>query len=179
MSQPFIGEIRMFGGSFAPAGWVFCAGQLMPISENDALFTLIGTTYGGDGEETFGIPDLQGRVPVHAGTQGGITYQLGEAAGNEEVTLSTQQIPNHNHMVTTTTSGDVGVPGPTAFLSDQGPPGGGAPVSAYLPFNGSNPQVALRNTIVGPTGGSQPHENMQPFLVVSYILSLFGIFPHQ
>src|ERR1051325_6011627 len=99
MSQPFVGEIRMFGGSFAPAGWAFCAGQLLPISENETLFNLIGTTYGGDGQSTFGIPDLQGRVPVHAGTQAGVTYTLGEMAGTETVTLTTQQIPTHNHMV--------------------------------------------------------------------------------
>ena len=176
MSQPFIGEIRMFGGSFAPAGWAFCAGQLLPISENDALFTLIGTTYGGDGQETFGLPDLQGRVPVHAGSQAGVTYNLGEKAGTETVTLTTQQIPTHNHLVSSTTAGGSGTPGPTTIMADQGP--AGAPVSAYLPFNNVT-QVALRNSIVGPTGGSQPHDNMQPFLVVSYIISLFGIFPSQ
>ena len=99
MSQPYVGEIRMFGGSFAPAGWAFCNGQLMPISENDTLFNLIGTTYGGDGQETFGLPDLQGRIPIHAGQGPGISqnYQIGENAGTESVTLTTQQIPNHSH----------------------------------------------------------------------------------
>src|SRR6478735_2576551 len=97
MSQPYVGEIRMFGGSFAPAGWALCQGQLMPISENDTLFTLIGTTYGGDGQETFGLPDLQGRTPVHQGTGGGQTYQIGEKGGVETVTLSTQQMPVHGH----------------------------------------------------------------------------------
>src|ERR1700746_2297849 len=110
MSSPFVGEIRMFGGSFAPAGWAFCAGQLMPISENETLFNLIGTTYGGDGQETFGIPDLQGRAPVHVGP--GLT--LGENGGTESVTLSTQQIPIHNHLVTTNTQGGLGTPGNTA-----------------------------------------------------------------
>ena len=99
MSQPFIGEIRMFGGNFAPAGWAFCDGQLIPISENDALFTLIGTTYGGDGQETFALPNLQSRVPMHAGTGGdGINYVLGESSGVESVTLSVSQIPAHNHV---------------------------------------------------------------------------------
>src|SRR4030095_6256136 len=98
MSQPYIGEIRMFGGSFAPAGWAFCDGQLMPISENDALFILLGTTYGGDGQETFGIPDLQSRIPLHAGTgPDGNNYQLGEKAGVESVTLTVQQMPAHQH----------------------------------------------------------------------------------
>src|SRR3954467_11489988 len=98
MAQPYVGEIRMFAGSFAPAGWAFCAGQLMPISENDVLFTLIGTTYGGDGQETFGLPDLQGRVPLHQGTgPTGTTYVIGEKAGVEAVTLTMQQIPVHNH----------------------------------------------------------------------------------
>ena len=176
MSQPFIGEIRMFGGSFAPAGWAFCAGQLLPISENDTLFVLIGTTYGGDGQSTFGLPDLRGRVPVHAGTGGGGTFTLGETGGTESVTLTTQQIPTHNHLVTSTTAGGAGTPGPTTIMADQGP--AGAPVSAYLPFNNVT-QVALRSSIVGLTGGNQPHDNMQPFLVVSYIISLFGIFPSQ
>src|SRR5918999_1311119 len=98
MGQPYVGEIRMFGGSFAPAGWVFCNGQSLPISEHETLFTLIGTTYGGDGQETFRVPDLRGRLPIHAGTgSSGTTYALGEAAGVESVTLTTQQIPIHNH----------------------------------------------------------------------------------
>src|SRR6266480_5292182 len=105
MGEPFVGEIRMFGGNFAPAGWAFCQGQLMPISENETLFNLIGTTYGGDGQETFGIPNLQGRVPMHAGTGGGITYTLGEMAGVESVTLTTQQIPIHSHPFTASTAG--------------------------------------------------------------------------
>ena len=172
MSSPYVGEIRMFGGNFAPAGWMFCAGQLLPISENDTLFNLIGTTYGGDGQSTFGLPDLQGRVPVHAGS--GLT--LGENGGTESVTLTTTQIPVHNHLVTTTSTGGLGVPGNTAIMADQGP--AGVTVKAYIPPTNANP-VVLRNTIVGPSGGSQPHENMQPFLAISYIISLFGIYPSQ
>src|SRR5947199_8822963 len=105
MAQPYVGEIRMFGGNFAPAGWMFCDGALLPISENEILFTLIGTTYGGDGQETFGLPDLQGRAPMHAGQGPGITqnYQLGEMAGVESVTLTTQQIPIHNHSLLAST----------------------------------------------------------------------------
>src|SRR5947207_8300902 len=102
MSQPFIGEIRMFGGTFAPAGWAFCDGQLMSISENDTLFNLIGTTYGGDGQETFGIPDLSGRVPVHQGTSAGVTYVMGESAGVETVTLTSNQMPIHTHALVST-----------------------------------------------------------------------------
>lgn len=170
MSSPFIGEIRMFGGSFAPAGWAFCSGQLMPISENDALFTLIGTTYGGDGQETFGIPDLQGRVPIHAGTgKDGVNYQLGESAGSESVTLTTNQIPTHNH----------------AFLAVQDIGSASAPANSFIAQSDTlkmyaqvAPSTPLGNSVT-PVGGSQPHDNMQPFLVVSYIISLFGIFPTQ
>src|SRR5579859_1593935 len=106
MSDPYVGEIRMFGGNFAPAGWAFCAGQLMPISQNDTLFNLIGTTYGGDGQSTFGIPDLQGRIPLHMGTSTtGTSYQIGQAAGVEQVTLTQQQIPQHNHLLSASQDG--------------------------------------------------------------------------
>ena len=177
MSQPFVGEIRMFGGNFAPAGWAFCAGQLMPISENETLFNLIGTTYGGDGQATFAMPDLQGRVPVHAGTGGGGTYTLGEMSGTETVTLSTTQMPQHNHFANSTgTAGTANVPSTSTILADEGPAGISS-VFEYLPNDGSTP-VVLKNTSVGPSGGNQPHENMQPFLVISYIISLFGIYPN-
>jgi microcystin-dependent protein len=170
MSNPYIGEIRMFGGSFAPAGWAFCAGQLMPISENDTLFTLIGTTYGGDGQETFGIPDLQGRTPVHQGTLQGITYQIGEKAGVESVTLSTNQIPIHNHAWVASSAVGTGSD-PTNSVLAQHP-------TASL-YAASAPTTPMNAGSVSPTGGSQPHDNMQPYLVVSYIISLFGIFPTQ
>jgi microcystin-dependent protein len=177
MSDPYIGEIRMFGGNFAPAGWAFCAGQLMAIAENDALFTLIGTTYGGDGQETFGIPDLQGRVPLHQGSLGGNTYTIGEKAGVESVTINNNTMTTHNHLVATTGgTANANVPSSATILADEGP--ASATVKAYLPFAASN-QVTLRNTAVGGTGGSQPHENMQPFLAISFIISLFGIFPSQ
>lgn len=172
MSSPYIGEIRMFGGSFAPAGWAFCDGQLQPISQNDTLFNLIGTTYGGDGQETFALPDLQGRVPVHAGQGPGISqnYQIGEKFGVESVTLSTQQIPVHNH----------------AFLASLGAASSTDPTNQVI-AQSSQIHVFTEDVVnrqmspnaLTPQGGSQPHENMMPFLVVSFILSLFGIFPSQ
>ena len=172
MSNPFIGEIRMFGGTFAPAGWAFCSGQLMPISENDALFNLIGTTYGGDGQETFALPDLQGRIPLHAGTgASGTTYQLGEKSGTESVTLTTSQIPGHNHPMTCK----------NAAGNNQSPNlnvTAGAQTGVNI-FSTFNPLQTMDPNAVSIVGGSQPHENMVPVLVVSFILSLFGIFPHQ
>ena len=172
MSQPFIGEIRMFGGNFAPAGWAFCDGQLIPISENDALFTLIGTTYGGDGQETFALPNLQSRVPMHAGTgPDGVTYQLGEAAGVESVTLTIQQIPNHTHpLLASNTPAAAQIPG--GNVAAQG--AGGSQI-----YTSSSSPIQLPPTTVQPVGGSQPHENMQPFLCISFIISLFGVFPQQ
>jgi len=168
MSQPFIGEIRMFGGSFAPAGWAFCNGQLLPISENETLFTIIGTTYGGDGQETFALPNLQSRVPMHAGTQAGITYQLGETAGVETVTLSTNQIPIHTHayLASNTTA------------TTQSPGGNVAAQGVGQIYTSANSPILLSPQSVGPTGGSQPHENLQPYLCVTFIISLFGIFPN-
>jgi microcystin-dependent protein len=172
MATPYVGEIRMFGGSFAPAGWAFCNGQLMPISENETLFTLIGTTYGGDGQETFGLPDLQGRIPIHAGQGPGITqnYQLGEKAGVENVTLTTQQLPSHNH----------------GWLASNDPSNSLIPTGNTLspplnitPYFAGNATVPLNSQSLQPAGGSQPHDNMMPFTCVSFIISLFGIFPTQ
>ena len=171
MGQPFIGEIRMFAGNFAPAGWMFCDGQLLPISENETLFNLIGTTYGGDGQSTFQLPDLRGRFPIHEGTGSGLsTYQLGEALGVETVTLTTQTIPSHTHPALCSSGGQNPVADPTGAVS------GPSDVTQYAAgaaggFMGSSP---ILSTVVG---GSQPHDNMQPYLVVSYIISLFGIFP--
>jgi microcystin-dependent protein len=177
MSEPFIGEIRMFGGNFAPVGWAFCDGQLIAIAENDALFTLIGTTYGGDGQDTFGLPDLRGRVPLHQGSLGGNSYVIGEQAGAETVTITSSSMAAHNHLVATTGAvANSNVPSSATILADEGP--ASATVKAYQPFAASN-QVTLRNTTVGGAGGSQPHENMQPFLTISFIISLFGIFPSQ
>jgi microcystin-dependent protein len=172
MGEPFVGEIRMFGGTFAPQGWAFCAGQLMPISQNDTLFNLIGTTYGGDGQETFGIPDLLGRVPMHMGQGPGISqsYQMGEKAGAEAVTLSTNAMPIHNHAFVASTA--VG----NAIVPTGNVPGNSAQTTFY------NLGTAITNmfaTAVQPVGGSQPHENLQPYLALSFIISLFGVFPTQ
>jgi len=180
MGQPFIGEIRMFGGSFAPAGWAFCAGQTMPISENDALFTLIGTTYGGDGQETFGLPDLQGRLPVHAGQGPGLSqnYQLGQTGGVESVTLSTNQIPGHNHpIIASGNPADANIPTNNTILANMGP-SGIAQVPCYKAFD-NTAQIVMNANSVTPAGGSQPHDNFQPTLCISYIISLFGVFPSQ
>jgi microcystin-dependent protein len=166
MAQPYIGEIRMFGGNFAPAGWAFCDGQLVPISEYDALFALIGTTYGGDGESTFALPDLRGRIPIHMGAG----FVLGETAGAETVTLTVNQIPIHGHpMVASSSFGSL----PTAqsnLLAKT------TNIDLYSGFPADTPFAA---SAVVPVGGSQPHNNLQPYLCVDFIISLYGIFPTQ
>ena len=158
----------MFAGNFAPAGWMFCDGALLPISENETLFQLIGTTYGGDGDSTFQLPNLSSRVPIHMGTgPSGNTYQIGEMAGVEQVTLSTSQIPNHSHAMLASAN------------SATGPsPAGQVYAAADIYTAAGAPQV-MSNQAITPAGGSQPHENLQPYLVVNYIISLFGIFPSQ
>ncbi len=170
MSSPFVGEIRIFGGNFAPQGWAFCNGQLMSISENDALFALIGTTYGGDGQTTFSLPDLQGRLPMHMGTGPGLsTRTIGEQGGVETVTLSVNQIPAHSH-----------APQAVSASGNQSTPQNGvwAGVAASV-YTSNPPNTAFNATLGGISGGSQPHENLMPFLAVSFIISLFGIFPTQ
>jgi microcystin-dependent protein len=157
----------MFAGSFAPAGWAFCDGQLIPISENDALFTVIGTTYGGDGQETFALPNLQSRVPMHQGTNAGQTFQLAESAGVEEVTLTIQQIPVHTHALLGSGTG----------ASTQTPGGNVAAVAASQVWSSANSPVQMSAQSVSPIGGSQPHTNLQPYLCISFIISLFGVFP--
>lgn len=172
MGTPYIGEIRMFGGNFAPVGWAYCSGQLQPISENDALFTLIGTTYGGDGEETFALPDLCGRVPIHQGQGPGLTNRvIGEWAGVEQVTLTTNQIPNHTHAMLATTA--VGT-----SLSPEGRVLATAPQHARYVESADLAQT-MDVQMLQPIGGSQPHDNLAPYLVITYIISLFGVFPHQ
>lgn len=165
MSQPFLGEIKMFAGNFAPAGWSFCNGALLPIAENDALFTLIGTTYGGDGQETFALPNLQCRVPLH---RSGSTYIMGQTGGVESVTLTTQQIPVHNHAVLASEA-----------PADQVTAGNNLPAEATKRFYTAAPAspVAMAADAVSPVGGSQPHDNMQPYLAINFIISLFGQFP--
>src|ERR1700681_2118467 len=171
MGQPFVGEIRMFAGNFAPAGWMFCDGQLLPISENETLFNLIGTTYGGDGQSTFALPDLRGRVPVHMGQGPGLSnYQLAEMIGVEAVTLTTAQLGTHSHPALCSSGG--GTPGSDPANSIWGP--SDATVYSNGGATGFMGTPAIFTTSVG---GSQPHDNMIPFLCVNYIISLFGIFP--
>ena len=166
MAQPYVGEIRMFAGNFAPAGWMFCEGQLLPISENETLFQLIGTTYGGDGESTFALPDLRGRIPIHQGNG----FILAETGGAEEITLTTSQIPAHNHaLLASTNIASNANPGNNVL----GQSGSVTLYRAVTPVNAMSPQA------VSPTGGSQPHTNFQPYLCVDFIISLFGLFPSQ
>ena len=172
MAQPYVGEIRMFGGNFAPAGWMFCQGQTLSIAENETLFNLIGTTYGGDGQETFNLPDLQGRLPVHLGQGPGITqnYIIGETGGVETVTLTTQQIPVHSH----------------AFLASLDAASSTDPTNQVIAQTSQIHMLTqdvtnrqMNANALTPIGGSQPHDNLQPYLCISFIISLFGIFPSQ
>jgi microcystin-dependent protein len=167
MGEPYVGEIRIFAGNFAPAGWMFCEGQLLPISENETLFNLIGTTYGGDGQSTFALPDLRGRIPVHVG--GGKI--LAETGGVEQVTLTVNQIPIHNHPLL----------GSSAVGAQSSPVGNFYAASGTQLY--ADPPVAapiaMKAGLVGATGGSQPHDNFAPYLCVDFIISLFGRFPHQ
>ena len=167
MSSPYIGEIRMFGGNFAPAGWALCNGALIPISQNDALFNLIGTTYGGDGQSTFALPDLLGRAPVHVGS--GLV--IGQKAGTETVTLTAQQLPLHTHPMTASKDTANQITGAGGVLA--------SPVSLATYFNSPPDNTALNAAAVLPAGGNQPHDNMQPYLAINFIISLFGIFPSQ
>jgi microcystin-dependent protein len=168
MGSPYIGEIRMFAGNFAPSGWAFCEGQTIAISENETLFNLIGTTYGGDGQETFNLPDLRGRIPIHMGTNAGSTHIIGELAGVETVTLTPNQIPAHTHPVQASSSvGDQATALNNVLAQTQG-------ISIYSPIP---PAGTMAPNIVTLTGGNQPHDNFMPYLCVNFIISLFGIFP--
>jgi microcystin-dependent protein len=161
----------MFGGNFAPAGWAFCEGQTLPISENDVLFTLIGTTYGGDGQETFNLPNLASRVPIHMGTgPDGTTYTIGEMSGTETVTLTAQQTPIHSHpMMASTAAGGTNSPANSVVAASP---------SVQI-FIVDSPDSNLAASAILPVGGSQPHENCQPFLCINFIISLFGVYPTQ
>jgi microcystin-dependent protein len=165
MAQPYVGEIRMFAGNFPPNGWMFCEGQLLPISEYETLFQLIGTTYGGDGESTFALPDLRGRIPIHQGNG----FILAETGGAEEITLTVNQIPAHSHplLASSSVAGNVNPGGQVLGESRPGSIG-------YLQDVTSNNMAA---TAISSVGGSQPHTNFQPYLCVNFIISPFGIFP--
>ena len=167
----YIGEIRMFAGTFAPRGWAFCEGQLLSIAQYTALFSLLGTTYGGDGRTTFALPDLRGRVPMHPGQGPGLSLRrLGEKGGVEQHTLTTQELPPHTHALYADSS-----------VGTSSGPGGLAPArnAAGIPQYGPGSNVTLDASAVGTTGGGQPHSIMQPYLAVNYIIALEGIFPSR
>lgn len=171
MAQPYVGEIRMFAGNFAPVGWMFCEGQLLPISENETLFMLVGTTFGGDGENTFALPDLRGRLPMHQGQPPqGQAQPLGATGGAEEVTLTVQQIPSHTHVPLASLEATAATPTNNVLAQSAN--------SACTNF-GLDEHVNAWAGTVGPVGGSGPHTNFQPYLCVNFIISLFGLFPQQ
>lgn len=173
MSDYFVGEIRMFGGNFAPAGWNFCDGSLLAISQYDALFNLIGTTYGGDGQSTFAVPDLRGRLPLHMGTaSSGTTYVMGESGGVENVTLTVQTIPQHSHAFIASTQTATGQ-NPQGNILDQT----SGTIALYI--DGQPPDGPMASGMLTNTGGNLPHSNLQPLLSVTFIISLFGIYPSQ
>ena len=173
MAQPYVGEIRMFAGNFNPVGWEFCNGQLLPISENEVLYQIIGTMYGGDGQENFALPNLQSRIPMHFGNgPDGVNYPISQMAGVESVTLTTQQIPVHNHvMVATANPGQQTNPANNVLASQS-------PVLVYKP-TAVAPTLPMNAQSLTPAGGSQPHDNMHPYLCINFIISLFGLFPNQ
>lgn len=176
MSTPILGEIRMFAGNFAPRGWALCNGQLMAISQNTALFSILGTTYGGNGQTTFALPDLRGRVPVHAGQGPGLSpYVLGEQTGTENVTLLSTQMPTHTHLVNASTNGaDQGSPAAAILAAPLD--GSGSPTAGYTK-TAANTQMAP--TAIGMAGGNQPFSVLQPLTCVNFIIALEGIFPSR
>lgn len=169
MGTPYIGEIRMFGGNFAPAGWMFCDGSVLPISEYETLFNLIGTTYGGDGQSTFALPDLRGRLPVHQGNG----YVIGETFGVETVTLTVSQIPSHTHPLLGNSNATAG----TVTATSTSPIGNVMGKTSRPIYSSSASNTAMASQAISPVGGNQPHDNMQPSLCINFIISLFGIFP--
>jgi microcystin-dependent protein len=169
-SEPFIAQITMFGGNFAPSGWAFCNGQLLSISSNTALFSLLGTTFGGDGRTSFGLPDLRGRVAIHPGSGPGLsTYRLGQKGGAEQVTLNLNQIPSHSHSVRAFSGqGNLQVPGAGTVLAYD---------RRETQYSDQTPDVNMAAT--GPAGGGQAHPNIQPFLGINHIIALWGTFPSR
>ena len=166
MAQPYFGEIRLFAGNFAPAGWAMCEGQVVPISENETLFNLIGTTYGGDGQSTFALPDLRGRLPVHQGNG----FVLAQIGGIETVTLTPAQMPSHGHPFLASAD-SAASPNPQGNVL--------AETATTTPYFAGPPAISLAAQSLTSAGGSQPHTNFQPYLCINYIISLFGIFPSQ
>ena len=172
MSDPFVAEIRIFAGNFAPVGWMFCDGSLLAIAENDTLFNLIGTTYGGDGQNTFALPDLRGRIPIHFGTGAGLSSRvLAEAGGAEAVTLDASRLPTHTHGWRASSAQAQATAGPVGSVT--------ASAGSTLLYGSGAPTAALAPQAVLPAGDSQPHENLAPYLCVNFIISLYGIYPSQ
>lgn len=171
MSEPFVGEVRMFAGNFAPRGWALCDGQLMAVSQNDALFSLLGTIYGGDGRTTFGLPDMRGRIPIHAGTGPGLSpRRLGAKGGAENVTLTANQLPSHNHSISASNNlGESNLPTDNVPARSQEAP-------LYTTYAAAE---AMANNMVTSVGGSRSHTNVMPYLCINYIIALFGIYPSR
>jgi microcystin-dependent protein len=168
--NPFVGECRLVAFNFAPNGWMLCQGQILPISGNDALFSLLGTTYGGNGSQNFALPDLRGRVPIHQGTVQGVTFVSGQNGGQEQVTLSTQQMPTHSHSLNASSANG-------SSNSVQGNVLAANNTQVYV--TNPAPLRALNKAAITPAGGNQPHDNLQPYLTMNWIISLFGIFPSR
>ena len=176
MAQPYVGEIRLFGGSFAPVGWALCDGSQLAISNNEVLFNLIGTTYGGNGQTTFNLPDLRSRVPVHQGTApGNGTYIIGQSAGFESVTLVDAQMPTHTHPLYATNAQQTNVPAantlPAAVTTGQS--------GALVQYGTASPDAVLSSQSITVSPGGQPHANIQPYLCVNFIIALYGVYPSQ
>lgn len=171
MSDPFVAEIRMFAGNFAPTGWALCNGQLLPISQNTALFSLLGTTYGGDGKSTFALPNLQGSAPMHQGQGPGLSIRdLGEQSGSESITLLDTEMPIHTHSSM----------GSSTLSNQQSPVGnywGGSSQNRHFAAFAQPNVVQMNPLALGPAGGSLPHNNLQPYLVVTFIIAMQGVFP--
>ena len=170
MADPFVGEIRMFAGNFAPRGWAYCDGQLLAVSQNDALFSLFGTIYGGDGRTTFGLPDLRGRIPIHNGTGPGLSPRnIGSKGGQEDVTLSANEIGAHNHTFSASANP----------AGDNSPANNSVAVASGANIYGAGAPNAMNAAAVVPTGQSRPHTNLMPTLCVNFIVALFGIYPSR
>ncbi len=170
MSEPFVGEIRIFAGNFAPRGWAFCDGQLLAVSQNDALFSLLGTIYGGDGRTTFGLPDVRGRIPLHQGTGPGLSARrLGSKGGEEEVRLTTNQLAYHSHDFNAN----------SALAATKAPQGKVLAKAALPVYENANADTSMASSSIANTGGSQPHSNLMPTLCVNFIIALFGIYPSR
>lgn len=170
--DPFIGEVKLFAGNFAPRGWAFCDGQLLPISQNSALFSILGTTYGGDGRTTFALPDLRGRVPLGPRHGAGLSnYSLGQKGGQENVTLTTTQIPSHHHSINAVSATGNNAAPQNNFLANT--------AGLDREYSNANPDVQMNSNMVGNTGGGQSHENRQPYLAINYIIALQGVFPSR